>query len=311
MSPPRSHFVSIAANPIGGASYRQAAAFADVISKANPKLTVTAEETSGYMENVKLITEGEVEVAFSNNQLLAYGYRATGDFAGYRKGVAMGMMALAPNIMHIVVPENSSVRSIRDIAGKKVGLGQPGGSSLVDALFLMQVIGMPEDTFTPYKIKSAEQADMMKNGQLDVFMWNGKIPVSPVIDLSASRKVRFIELEPDVLGAISKADDTYGTYLIPAGSYKGQDKDINTFGNTTVLLANADVPEEVIYGMVKAIIEKLDELITFDASFKTIKRETLLSGITVPLHPGALKYYEEINVPGIGEFKARYQNLKP
>ena len=309
---PEKVYISIAANPIGGSSYRMASAISDTVKKIYPELDVVAEETSGYMENITLLSEGEVEVAFSNNMLLAYGYHGSEYFEGAKKGVVTGVLALSANVFHIIVRDNSDVHSIRDIKGLRVGMGQPGGSSLVDAENLMKVIGLtPGVDFKAYNVKAAEEAAMFKDGQLDVFIWNGKIPNSQAQELGTMRDVRFISLEQEVIDGLIEISDIYDRYIIPANTYPDQPEDVITAGNTTILAANSNVSEDAIYKFTKAFIEHLDELSVMDKAFVDVKMDMLLGGITVPLHSGALKYYKEIKLPKIDEFEKKYQNMKP
>lgn len=306
-------FVSIAANPIGGSSYRMGATMADVLNREyGDSLQVVAEETNGYMENITLVADGDVEVAFSNNMQLEYGFHAAEFFDGYPAGKATAIMALAANVFHIIVQEDSPVQSLSDIEGLRVGLGQPGGSSLIDAEYLMDVVGIDPDTdITPYRVKAAEQRDMFLNGMLDVYIWNGKLPNSGAQQLATQRDVRFISLEDEVTDGMIEISEIYGSYSIPAGYYQDQAEEVSTVGNTTILAANVDVSEDAIYYFTKGLLENLDELIERDAAFAKIKLEDILNGITVPLHPGALRYYEEIELPGLEEFKAKYQNVEP
>ncbi|MCP5515084.1 MAG: TAXI family TRAP transporter solute-binding subunit [Spirochaetales bacterium] len=307
-----SKYISIAANPIGGSSYRMASSIADVVMKVYPELDVVAEETSGYMENITLLSEDEVEVAFSNNMLLAFGYHGSDFFEGAKKGVVTGVMALSANIMHIIVPGNSKVQSIKDIKGLRVGMGQPGGSSLVDAEYLMKVIGLtPGVDFKAYNVNASEQASMFKDGQLDVYIWNGKIPNSPAREIATMRDVRFISLEEDVIKGLIKLSNIYDRYTIPAGTYPDQPQEVVTAGNTTILAASSNVSEDAIYKFTKAFIENLPELSERDKAFTDVKLDMLLGGITIPLHPGALKYYREAKIPGIEDFVKKFQKVKP
>ena len=301
--------ISLAANPIGQSSYQQAAEISDAFVKAGSLLTVTAEATNGYEENPSLVANGEVEIAFTNNLMLADAYNATGVYEGMEPEQCLGVISLSCNKTHVIVPADSDITEVSADAfrGKRIGIGQVGGTSRTDALNLMAALGLEPGDYDGYEVKGAEQTEMMKNGQLDVFIWNGKAPIATVIDLlsTPSMDFRFLPIPDDVIDTIiENSDGAYTRQALFPDYYNTEDEtfieeDIPTYGNNAVLFAGADVPEEVVYEFVKQFVENLEALGEVNTSFKEIKPETMLEGISVPLHPGALRYFQEIGLPGI------------
>ena len=297
--------ISLAANPIGQSSYQQAAAIADVINNSGSKLSVTAEATNGYAENVALIAQGDVEIAFTNNLMLAHGYYAMGDYTGIPAEKCLGVISLSCNKTHVIVPANSDITEVsaEQFRGKRIGIGQVGGTSRTDALNLMAALGLEPSDYQGYEVKGAEQTEMMKNGQLDVFIWNGKAPIATVLDLVSTKECRFLEIPDDIVAkVIENSQGAYTAQELLPGYYESLDHSVKTFGNNAVLFANADVPEEVVYEFVKQFVENLETLTAYNKGFAEIKPETMLQGISVPLHPGALRYFQEINLPGIENY---------
>lgn len=297
--------ISLAANPIGQSSYQQAAAIADVFSSVGSKLSVTAEATNGYAENVALIAEGDVEIAFTNNLMLSDGYYATGDYEGIPAEMCLGVISLSCNKTHVIVPANSDITEVsaEQFRGKRIGIGQVGGTSRTDALNLMKALGLEPSDYQGYEVKGAEQTDMMKNGQLDVFIWNGKAPIATVLDLISTKDCRFLDIPDDIVEKIiENSNGAYTAQTLTADYYESLDHDVKTYGNNAVLFANADVSEEVVYEFTKQFVENLETLTANNKGFAEIKPETMLQGISVPLHPGALRYFQEIGLPGIEAF---------
>lgn len=298
--------ISLAANPIGQSSYEQAAAIADMINNSGSLLNVTAEATNGYAENVGLVAEGDVEIAFTNNLMLSDGYYAAGDYTGITPEKCLGVISLSCNKTHVIVRADSDITEVShdQFMGKRIGIGQVGGTSRTDALNLMAALGLEPSDYDGYEVKGAEQTEMMKNGQLDVFIWNGKAPIATVLDLVSSIDCRFLEIPEDIVDVIiENSNGAYSEQYLFADYYECLEEDVYTYGNNAVLFANADVPEEVVYEFTKLFVENLEELAKVNKSFGEIKPETMLQGISVPLHPGALRYYQEIGVPGIEAFE--------
>ncbi len=297
--------ISLAANPIGQSSYQQAAQIADMINNSGSNLTVVAEATNGYAENVGLVAQGDVEIAFTNNLMLSDGYYAKGDYTGIAPEKCLGVISLSCNKTHVIVLKNSPITEVsyEKFKGKKIGIGQVGGTSRFDALALMAALGLKPGDYTAVEVKGAEQTEMMKNGQLDVFIWNGKAPIATVLDLLASKDCVFLDIPSDIVKRI--IDNSKGAYteqVLDSSYYDQLNRNVKTFGNNAVLFASADVPEEVVYEFVKQFYEHLDALKKVNKAFLEIVPEKMLEGISVPLHKGALRYFNEIGLPGIAAF---------
>ena len=139
-------------------------------------------------------------------------------------------------------------------------------------------------------------------------IWNGSFPLPPVKKLIASRKVKLIPI-PDAFFAKHHAKyPPYARLSIPAGTYNGIDNDTPSFSLANGMVISKDVPEDLVYKMTKAIFENLDNLKAVHPAFGRVTKSTILNGFGAPLHPGALKYYREIGVPGIEEFVKRTAN---
>ena len=303
-------YISLAANPIGQSSYQQAAAMADAINNSGSLLEITAEATNGYAANVGLIASGEVEIAFTNNLMLADGYYARGDYVGIPARKCLGLISLSCNKTHIIVAEESNITEVSSaqFRGKRIGIGQVGGTSRIDALNLMAAMGLQPSDYTGYEVTGAEQTEMMKNGQLDVFIWNGKAPIATVVELVTTKKCRFLPIPDAIINKIvENSGGAYTRQLLFGDYYTGMTGDVPTYGNNAVLFAGADVPDAVVYEFTKQFLEHLEPLGRANRSFTEILPETMLEGINVPMHPGALRYFEEIKLVGIEEFKAKYQ----
>jgi TRAP transporter TAXI family solute receptor len=300
-------FLSIAGNPIGQTAYQWAAAIADLINRNIPDISATAEETKGYMENVRLLADGQAECGFTNNIILNEAYNSSGSFTNIPPKKVRAVMAISPIVMHVIVLKDSSIKSVYDFEGKKVGIGQPGGSALLDATRLIEALGYKESDFKAYKVNLAEQIDMLKNGQLDVVIWNGSIPLPAVIELATTKKIRFLDIPGKVSAKIIAKYPSYFKYNLNANMYPGQTKTVNSFALENVLMARSDIPENTVYEITKLIMENLAHLKKVHPAFGFVSKNSVLSGLTAPLHPGALKYYREAKIPKIEDFAKKYR----
>jgi len=239
--------------------------------------------------------------------LSSYGaYVAKGAYAGGKPGQILSWLSIAPVAMHVITLEGGPVNSLADLKGKRVGMGQPGGVSMLDADAMMEQLGLtPGTDFKDFRVKLGNMVNMLADGNLDAALWNGSFPLPPVIKLGAKKKVKLLPISDAFFADIQKKYPPYFRISIPAGTYKGIDAATPSYGLGNALVIHAKVSEDIVYKMTKAIMENLAHLKTVHPAFGRVNKNTVLNGFGAPLHPGALRYYREINLPGIEEFVKR------
>jgi TRAP transporter TAXI family solute receptor len=298
--------LSIGSCPVGCTAYTWSAGLAEVINNNVEGVRVTAEETKGYVANIKLMQKDQIEISMATSLSSYQAYAATGPYEGSEKGEILSWMAIAPVAMHVITLKDGPVQSLEDLKGKRVGMGQPGGVSMLDADAMMGVLGLSPDTdFEPFRIRLGGMADGLADGNLDAALWNGSFPLPPVVKLTAGREIQLLPISDEFYDKMRAEYPPYFRLSIPAGLYKGVDDATPTFGLANGMVLSKDVPEDIVYNMTKAIFENLEGLKAVHPAFGRVTKESVLNGFGAPLHPGALKYYREIGVPGIEEFVTR------
>ena len=297
-------YLSIGSCPVGCAAYTWSAGIADVINRNVDGLQVTAEETKGYVANIALLQEGEIEASMATSMSAYEAYTATGNYEGTEAGKILSWMAIAPVAMHVIALEGGPINTLDDLKGKRVGMGQPGGVSMLDAnVFMKKVAG---DDFEPFRVKLGNMVDMLSDGNIDAALWNGSFPLPPVIKLSAQRDLKLLPISDEFFTSLNADFPPYFRLKIPGGTYEDVAADTPSYGLANGLVILADVPEERVYLMTRTIFENLESLAGVHPAFGRMSKDTILNGFGAPLHPGALRYYREINVPGIEEFVAKF-----
>lgn len=281
-------FVSIAGNPSGTPAYLWATGIADLASGELDSVNVTGEETGGYLNNAELFRDGEIEAGFTNSRI---------GLELYQEDIAQAWMNFASIEMHVVVPQDSEIETLDDLEDKRVGIGQPGGTSLMDAEEMIDVAGLT-DEIDDFQMHVTDQVDMMKDGQLDVLIWNGSMPVPPVTDLATTMDVRFLDIPEEVVEGLAERSDAYGSRVIPTGTYEGQEEEVDTFGLQNILAVRQDLDDDTVYEMTKLILENRDELSNVHPAFGRMSADTVLEGLPMPAHPGAQRYFDEIGAEG-------------
>lgn len=283
-------YLSIGSNPVGNTAYQWAAGISELVNKNVSGVKAAAEGTKGYVANVQLMLDGKVEAGFSNTRLAYEAHHAQGSYEGQKKGQIVGWMSVKPIYMQVVVKADSDIKSLSDLRGKRVGMGQPGGTSMLDADLLMETVGLtPGQDFTEFRVKLPTMVDMLGDNQLDALIWSGTPPMPPVIKLKSQHDVRFLDIPRDISEKIMKVSPAYTKGDLKANVYADQPNEVKSYMLGNVLLIKADVPEEIVYQATKAVMENLDFMASVHPAWKTVEKDAIVNGFTIPVHPGALR----------------------
>ena len=201
-----------------------------------------------------------------------------------------------------MVPEGSRIKSVADMRGKSVNMGAPGTFNRP----ILQMV-LEEHNIKVADIKSLDIAlgpavNRLKNRQLDAVWWWAATPASAFTDAAVSIKTRLVGLTPKMIDKLTGKYSWFSKGLLPPGVYKGSASATPTVFTKISAAMLSSVPNEVAYKMTKAVFENLDELGAIHPVFKKLSKENALDGLSIPLHPGAEKYYREIGVPGLEAF---------
>lgn len=301
--------VNIATATTGGAYYPIGNAMAQIWTKnLAGKVRASAQATAGTPQNIELMMNGEVQIAIGQNGVCYYAFYATEtykDKAGFPYKNERGMFTLYPNVMHWVVRKGSGIKSVSDLKGKRIVPGQVASATEINSREMLSVYGMNylkdqgEVNVTAEYLGYNEAADQLKNAQLDGTHIAGGVPTAVVIDMMSSDAGELISMEEDKIKAICEKYPWYFPFTIPAGTYPKQDQDIKTIALSNILFTDADQPDELIYMLTKATYEFHDDMVIGHRATEYTVEANAFNGMTIPLHPGSIKYFEEkgIKVP--------------
>ena len=288
--------ISIGTGGTGGVYYPLGGGMANVLSKYLPGVEATAEVTGGSVDNLKLIGSEPRQIGLSMVDAAIDALNGKDKFSGNKIEVRT-LMVLYPNRMHVVSTEARGVKTMADLKGKRVSTGSPGSATEVMAFRVIEAAGLDKDKdMTRERLSVAESANALKDGKIDAFFWVGGLPTAAVTDVGATPNVKIVMVDTaqvvDKMNA--KYNDLYSKGVIPAKTYPGQDKDNPVAVVQNILVANAKMPDDVAYGIVKTLLEKKPELVAVhrEAENFDIKNQSK-ENTPVPFHPGAAKYFKE------------------
>ncbi len=298
---PMKQNLALGASSMGGMYYVLGGGMASIIQKAYPQINVNVEITGGAMNNLVLIGDKKLEIALVTNDLVYSASKGLGWFKGKQVTNARALTAGNLGLWQMVTLKRCGIKSIADLRGKRVSIGAAGSIGIPWSETVLNAYGLKmKRDWTPEYLGHGQGLDALKDGKVDAVLSAAAAPFAPFIDLTTTHtsKVVFLVPEKDKLEAILKENPYWFKSKIPANSYKGQDQDIITFGNTTVLIAEESLDAATAYAITKAILEHSKELGIVHSAGKEWTPENATRGIKgiIPFHPGAEKYLKEIGV---------------
>ncbi|HML46719.1 MAG TPA: TAXI family TRAP transporter solute-binding subunit, partial [Clostridia bacterium] len=259
-------------------------------------INANAQATGGSAENLRLIDSGDAELGTVQNDVSAYAYEGIDSFDGEVINSFSVITSLYPEVIQLVARTDAGIETIQDLKGKRVSVGAAGSGTYFNAVHLLAAAGMTLDDIEEQYLSFAESGDAAKNRQIDAFFCTAGIPNAAITELASGSDTKVIALSEETVTNLLAAKPFYVDFTIPGGTYPGMDADIRTVAITALLVCSNDLDEDLVYQMTKNLYEKGEELLTH-AKKAEITLETALDGIgTLPLHPGAEKYYKEVGL---------------
>jgi TRAP transporter TAXI family solute receptor len=282
----------LATGGTAGTYYPFGGAMAKIWNSKIPGMNVTAQTTGASAENIRLINRKEAELALVQSDILDFAYQGKETFKEKITSVS-AIAVLYPEIIQIVVRAESPIKSFADLKGMKVGVGAPGSGTEANFRQLLDVYGMKKEDVKGQFLSFAESADQFKDKHIDAFIVTAGIPNSAIMDISTQHSIRLLNLPPDIISKLTQKYPFLSPAKVPANTYKGQTEDVNTVAVNAVLVASNELKENVVYSLTKALFENQAELASAHAKGKELSLETAVKGVSIPFHPGAVKYYKE------------------
>lgn len=266
-----------------------------------PGLVAIAQSTNASAHNVNAIQAGQMEAGLSGAATLHFAYHGIGKYEGNAKPDLRVIANLFPEDLHLVMPKDASLEGLADLKGKRVGIAQAGSGTQIAVELIIGDHGVNRDNIDEAELNNSQSAERLADGQLDAYFYAAGTPVAAMIQLDNTKGMELYNWTDE---EVKQANETVPYYIpstIPAGTYPGVDYDVNTVAVSGIMVTNANVDEELIYGVTKAMWSETARKLLDNGhpKGKVITMDTALDGIEgigVPLHPGAERFYREIGL---------------
>lgn len=291
----------------GGTYYPVGVALSTLVKvKLEPsqKIGMSAISSAGSGENIRLMRENEAQFGILQGLFGYYAATGTGPIAevGPQENLRSVSM-LWQNVEHFVlssdVAPTGTLADMVALKGEGMAMGAQNSGTIGSNEMILSGFGV--DTNTDYELVFGgygPSAEALQNGQVKGLSAPGGVPVGAISQLMASAgdSVTLLSLTEEEMKMADSDRGLWTPYTIPAGSYPGQDTDVQTVAQPNFLATNADIPEEHVYQITKAIYENLPFLQAIHPATKVMSIESAIAGLPLPLHPGALRYYQEVGL---------------
>ncbi|MEE4137367.1 MAG: TAXI family TRAP transporter solute-binding subunit [Desulforhopalus sp.] len=291
-------FFGIATGGTGGTYYPLGGMLAQLISNTveidGSKLSATAETANASVANATLLGREGIESAFVAADILDAAYKGINQFDGKAVTNIRALGALYPETVQLVVRGNSGINTFADIKGKSVSSGSPGSGQwqLLGDLLVAHGLDRSKDVSEDYS-SFAQSVEKIKDGNLDASLITAGTPTASIMELANNHEVRIVPLAGEPIAKLREVQPYYAQAVLPANTYVGQTEDVPTIAVRAIWATHDKLDDKVAYEIVKALYENLETLEKVHVKGKEITLATALESVSIPLHPGAERYYKE------------------
>jgi hypothetical protein len=295
LSAPQAHaqqFINVLTGGTSGVYYPLGVAIGKLYGDKIPNVKTQVQATKASVENLVLLQRGSGEIAFTLGDSLKAAWDGDEE-AGFKSKLDKLRVigAIYPNYIQIVATAESGIKTLADLKGKSLSVGAPKSGTELNSRAILKAAGMEyKDIGKVEYLPFAESVDLMKNRQLTATLQSAGLGVASLKDLSNATEISVVSVPKET---VEKIGPPFVATIIPANTYKGQDKDVPTAAVVNYLVTNSSVSDDLAYQMTKLIFDNLPELANAHAAGKEIKLEKAAANSPVPLHPGAARYYKE------------------
>ncbi len=286
--------IKIGGGPTGGTFNTFSNAMAIYVPKVNPNIKASSVGSGGSVENVKRVSNGESDfgMCYAVDSALGFSGKLPKDTTKYDGLRSMGYLYGAP--AQLVVRAKSKIKSAMDLKGKRVAVGNAGSGAAASAERFFRHIGV-WDNFKPTFMGYSAAASAFKDGKIDAFWVLVGYPNRSIIEASVQVKIRLIDVGVDAEKTGFYKEYAYSPTTIPAGTYGKDMPECKTFQDSTILSVNKNMPDDLVYTIMKTLWSEkgMETMVTAKKTFKAMTLENGFRGASVPLHPGAVKFWKE------------------
>ncbi len=260
-------------------------------------MRATATPSGGGIDNLNQAYDGDAQIGIANANLVYQAQEGLASFEGYANDNLRIFAGLYLNPNQVVVTKDSGINTVEDLIGRKISVGAAGSTTVDEATVHLSLYGKTLDDLKAEYMGTSESADAISNKQLEGVWVMAGTPNAAVTQIMTTCDAKLLPIPAQTVDALKVEYPWYASTVIPAGTYAGQDEDVETSAVKLTLFITADVDEETVYQMTKVFWENWDYLTETHAALKKADPKEACNDVAgVEIHPGAARYYREIGI---------------
>ena len=289
-------FITIGTGGVTGTYYPTGGAICKMINKQRKETHIrcSVESTGGSVYNVNTINAGELDFGISQSDTAYQAYHGEGKFKGKAIKGLRSVLAIYPELLAFVVTKKSGIKSLQDIKGKKINIDIPGSGTRMTTDIVLDAFGIKKsDLALANELKSSEGPTMLKDNKIDGYFGVFGHPTANIKDASNSVDIDLVPIDGKPIDDLVAKYAYYAKGIISGTFYKGVKHDTPSIGVKAVLVTKDTINEKTVYLLAKTILDNFDEFKKLHPAYKTITKDSLLDGLAIPQHKGAIKAFKE------------------
>ncbi|MFP4151670.1 MAG: TAXI family TRAP transporter solute-binding subunit [Alkalispirochaeta sp.] len=291
-------FVTIGTGGVTGVYYPTGGAISRMVNAKSEEYGIRAsvESTGGSVFNINAVLNGDLEFGISQSDRQYQAFNGMAEWDGNAQEDLRSVFSIHPESITLIASVDSGIESIEDLEGMRVNIGNPGSGQLQNSLDVMGAFGLSEDDILAEQVGAVEAPSLLQDGRIDAFFYTVGHPNGNITEATSGRvRVRIVDIAGPEIDELIARLPYYASAQIPASLYpqSANESDATTVGVKATLISAADVPDDVVYAVTKEVFENFEEFKALHPAYTVVTKESMLEGLSAPLHPGAVRYYEE------------------
>lgn len=286
-------FLTIATGGTAGTYFPIGGALAEIWNKNIAGMNANATATAASAANIAMLKNGEVDVIFVQNDHVFDAVNGLEPFVGKEMKELAPIAALYDEVVQLVALADTGIKSVADLKGKKVSVGAAGSGVELNARQVLQAAGLTYADIKVQYLSFAESASNLKDGNIDAAFNTAGMPTAAIQDLSVSKKIVLVPIDGALAAGLGAKFPFYTPIKIPAGTYAGQTAEVNSVSVKALLAVSTKMDANLVYQLLKAMYANGERLAASHKRAADIKLATGSLGMSIPMHPGAEKFYKE------------------
>jgi hypothetical protein len=262
---------------------------------AKTGLKCTAPSTGGSIANINAIKAGDMDMGVAQSDWQFHAYNGSAKFEGQKFDKLRAVFSVHGEPFTVIARNDSGIATFDDLKGKRVNVGNPGSGQLATMEVVLAAKGWTMGDFAlASQLKPAEQAAALGDNKVDAIIYTVGHPNGSIQEAVSTTDAHLVPVQGPAIDKLVADNPFYANATIPGGMYPGSPDDVQTFGVKATFVTSADVPDDVVYAVVKAVFDNFERFKKLHPAFANLKEADMIKdGLSAPLHPGAVKYYKE------------------